>query len=118
MTTRTHMTRRSFGKLALGGTALAAIGAPAIVRGPCPILRTPLSCRGGLFLDLHGAAPFATVTFETDGSRRSDWTPTAASHRAPFVGENPCRAFIPALVSKQAPASRVSARRVSSRLLD
>ena len=57
-------------------------------------------------MDLHGAAPFATVTFETDGSRRSDWTPTAASHRPPFVRENPCRAFIPALVSKHSPASR------------
>ena len=37
MTTRTHMSRRSFGKLALGGTALATIGAPAIVRAQTAI---------------------------------------------------------------------------------
>ena len=43
MTTRTHMSRRSFGKMALGGTALAAIGAPAIVRAQTAITFTGAS---------------------------------------------------------------------------
>ena len=37
MTTRFKVTRRSFGKLALSGTALAALGAPAIVRAQTAI---------------------------------------------------------------------------------
>ena len=37
MTTSLNMTRRRFGKLALSGTALATIGAPAIVRAQTAI---------------------------------------------------------------------------------
>ena len=37
MTAQSQISRRGFGKIALGGTALAALGAPAIVRAQTAI---------------------------------------------------------------------------------
>ena len=69
-------------------------------------------------MDLHGAAPFATVTFETDGDRAVPIGRQLRHRVGPrSLAKTRAARVIPALVSKQAPP-RDGARRVSSRLLD
>ena len=84
--------------------------APAIAR-PLSYLEDPLSCRGGLFLDLHGAAPFATII--RDGRLapfRLDANCGIAS--GPVSWRKPVPRVHPRARLEASSASRVSARRV------